>query len=68
MLAVELDGEQHIAEHDAIRDQELLNLGILTYRIPNRQFFRLDEAPYTNELSEIRRLCELRSGRKAFEN
>ncbi len=66
MLAVEMDGEQHDPARDAERDAALAKLGLLTYRIPNRRFFTLDEAPYKDELGEIQRLCEERSGRKAF--
>ncbi|CAN5441061.1 hypothetical protein BH11ARM2_BH11ARM2_23370 [soil metagenome] len=66
MLAVEMDGEQHDPERDALRDEALAKLGLRTYRIPNRRFFMLDESPYKDEIGAIQRLCEERSGRKAF--
>ena len=66
MLAVEMDGEQHDPDRDAARDKALLELGILTHRIPNRRFFGIDEAPYRDDLADIVRLCEARSGRRAF--
>ena len=66
MLAVEMDGEQHDPGRDATRDEALLTLGIRTHRIRNRRFFEIDDEPYRNDLAEIVRLCEDRSGRKAF--
>ncbi|MEX2243911.1 MAG: DUF559 domain-containing protein [Fimbriimonadaceae bacterium] len=66
MLDVEMDGEQHDPERDALRDDALLALGITTYRVPNRRFFLLDEGVYGDDLAQIVRLCEERSGRSAF--
>ena len=66
LLCVEMDGEQHNAVRDERRDQALAELGILTYRIANPRFFLLPEAEYRNDLAEIVRVCEVRSGRKAF--
>lgn len=66
MLAVEMDGEQHDPERDAVRDAALDKLGILTYRISNRRFFGLEQGRYPDFLQEIQRLCEERSGRPAF--
>ena len=65
MLAVEMDGEQHDPARDALRDEALSRLELHVHRIPNRRFFGLDEAPYRDDLREIQRLCEERSGRKA---
>jgi very-short-patch-repair endonuclease len=66
LLDVEMDGEQHDPNRDAMRDSALADLGIMTYRVPNRRFFLLDDEPYTDDLRAIVRLCEKRSGRKAF--
>ena len=66
MLDVEMDGEQHDPVQDARRDEAMSALGILTYRVPNRRFFLLDEGVYKDDLAEIVRLCEQRSGRSAF--
>jgi very-short-patch-repair endonuclease len=66
LLDVEMDGEQHVPEKDALRDEALLALGIATYRVPNTRFFLLDEGVYKDDLAEIVRLCEERTGRKAF--
>ena len=63
LLAVEMDGEQHDQSLDAIRDSYLATLGILTYRIPNRQFFGIDNASYRNEIAEIMKLCDQRANR-----
>ena len=61
-LALEMDGEQHDAERDQVRDKWLLDHGIATLRIPNRQFFLLNEAPYRDVVTEIIRTCQLRTG------
>ena len=66
MLCVEMDGEQHDPVRDVRRDEALSSLGVLTYRVPNRRFFLLDEGAYKDDLAEIIRLCEERSGRRAF--
>lgn len=66
LLDVEMDGEQHDPVRDRVRDDALSALGVETYRIPNRRFFMLDENAYKDDLREIVRLCEERSGRKAF--
>ena len=68
MLCVEMDGEQHEPKRDAVRDEALFAIGIATYRVPNRRFFLLDEGVYSDDLAQIVRLCEQRSGRKAFPN
>lgn len=65
MLAVEFDGEQHDPGQDARRDSWLQARGIMTLRIPNREFFWIDQ-PTHDWVQEIVRLCELRAGRKAF--
>lgn len=67
LLAVEFDGEQHVPEEDARRDARLAEFGILVLRFPNREFFGLEPAvEFRDEIAEIVRLCEERSGRKAF--
>jgi len=65
-LAVEFDGEQHVRERDARRDEALALLGIQTLRIPNRDFFMLDQQnePPTDWIEVIIRACEERTGRK----
>ena len=63
MLAVEMDGEQHSAERDAVRDAFLMELGITTYRISNRRFFEIDDEPFRNEIAVIAKLCEARVNR-----
>ena len=65
MLAIEFDGEQHDPERDAVRDASLMELGIETIRVPNRDFFMLDasaELPI-DWIEQIVRRCEARSGR-----
>lgn len=60
-VCVELDGEQHSPERDHIRDLYLDRLGIVTYRIPNVEFFHLDpSAPYRDHISEVLRICKSR--------
>ncbi len=65
LLCVEMDGEQHDGARDAIRDKALAKLGILTYRVPNRRFFQMDEAPFKDDIREIQELCEQRAGRSS---
>ncbi|MBS1703995.1 MAG: DUF559 domain-containing protein [Armatimonadetes bacterium] len=66
-VCLEMDGEQHDAARDAVRDQYLEKLGIVTFRIPNIEFFELEPgAPYGNHIEELIRLCEERSGRFRF--
>ncbi|MCB8932348.1 MAG: DUF559 domain-containing protein [Chthonomonadaceae bacterium] len=67
LLCVEMDGEQHDHARDAKRDMRLSEHGILTYRIPNRSFFMIDREPFRDDVREILRLCEERSGRLAHE-
>jgi len=57
-LAIEFDGEQHDADRDRIRDARLKELGIEVMRIPNRQFFMLDERPFQDVFREIQKRCE----------
>lgn len=66
MLNVEMDGEQHDSARDAKRDLVLAELGILTFRVPNREFFGLDQPEFVNFVDEIRSICEVRAGRPAF--
>ena len=68
MLNVEMDGEQHDAMRDAKRDSVLAELGILTFRVPNREFFGLDKPEYVDVVDQIRCICEERTGRSAFRN
>jgi very-short-patch-repair endonuclease len=65
LLAIELDGEQHDSVSDLVRDEFLYSLGIYVHRIPNRQFFGLDEDAYRPYITEVIDLCESRSGRPA---
>lgn len=60
MLAVEMDGEQHDERRDSVRDAYFAELGILTYRIPNRRFLGLDSSGYVDDVAEIVRLCKER--------
>ncbi|MCC7434399.1 MAG: DUF559 domain-containing protein [Methanoregulaceae archaeon] len=64
MLAVEFDGEQHDAEGDRARDEDLAMFGIETLRIPNRDFFMLDAAPVIDWIELVVKRCEERSGRR----
>ena len=66
-LCVEMDGEQHEKTRDAARDAALAELGIITYRVPNLEFFLLTSKPYQDHLREIVRVCEERTGRQAFD-
>ncbi|MCC7102822.1 MAG: DUF559 domain-containing protein [Fimbriimonadaceae bacterium] len=66
MLNVEMDGEQHDPTRDAKRDLVLADLGILTFRVPNREFFGLDHPAFVNFIDEIREICEARTGRPAL--
>ncbi|MBS1714278.1 MAG: DUF559 domain-containing protein [Armatimonadetes bacterium] len=66
MLCVELDGEQHEPSRDAVRDRALQDLGIATYRIPNRRYFMMFGEVFANDLLQVQRQCEERTGRKAF--
>ena len=59
-LAIEMDGEQHNPERDQARDEWLNDRGIATLRIPNRQFFLLDDAEYRDVVSEIVKACQAR--------
>lgn len=64
-LAIEFDGEQHCAERDRFRDEKLLEKGIETLRVPNREFFMLDsDAPRKDWIEAIISRCEDRAGRK----
>ena len=65
MLALEFDGEQHVPARDARRDAWLQDRGIATVRIPNREFFSIDQ-PRHEWLNEVVRVCEVRTGRRAF--
>lgn len=62
-LAVEFDGEQHEIDRDARRDAYLAGLGVEVLRIPNRQFFVLDDQPYIDIFRLIQRRCEEITGR-----
>ncbi len=58
-VCVEVDGEQHDPNADAVRDQKLEELGILTIRVASVDLWddkRLDEI-----LSEIQRVCAERA-------
>jgi len=66
LLVVEMDGEQHNPIVDSQRDAMLAQHGLLVHRIPNRRFFGIDEDPYKDEIGEIQKLCEERTGRKAY--
>ncbi|MFY9235391.1 MAG: DUF559 domain-containing protein [Fimbriimonadaceae bacterium] len=64
-LAIEFDGEQHDADRDRLRDNQMLEKGIETLRVQNREFFMLDsDAPRTDWIEAIIRRCEERTGRK----
>lgn len=66
-LAVELDGDQHLPEADAIRDHALAAIGIETLRIPNPSFLMLDaDEPFTDWLKVIVDRCEVRARRNAW--
>jgi len=67
-LAVEIDGPHHQfrVEADRRRDEYLASVGVLTYRIATSQVWEENEAAWVGELSEVKRLCEERSGRSAF--
>jgi very-short-patch-repair endonuclease len=56
-LCIEIDGPLHDSEHDRVRDEKLLEHGILTLRIPAEELPALLE-PW---LAEIRRLCSERA-------
>jgi very-short-patch-repair endonuclease len=64
-LAIEFDWEQHDPAYDQTRDAKLLELGIETIRISNREFFMLDkvDGPRPDWLEQIICRCEARSGR-----
>jgi very-short-patch-repair endonuclease len=64
MLCLEVDGEQHVPEEDARRDQNLLELGIVTVRIPSLEVF--DRDSLRGWLDTIYRLCVERSGHEPF--
>ena len=64
-LAVELDGEQHNPASDGVRDEYLVSIGIHVHRIPNRQFFGLEDDSSRPYIDEIVKLCESRTGRPA---
>ncbi len=66
MLAVEMDGDQHDPERDAPRDAALAELAILVYRVPNVEYLMIGDSRTTDHLAAITKLCEERSGRKAF--
>ncbi|AIE85450.1 endonuclease domain-containing protein [Fimbriimonas ginsengisoli] len=68
LLCVEVDGEQHAlrAERDAKRDEYLLELGVLTYRLPSIGIFEETSQNMTEWLRQIGELCETKSGRRAF--
>ena len=67
-LALEMDGEQHDPVLDAIRDKYFADQGVVTFRIPNVEFFGLDpSAPYRDHLEEMIQLCEQRAGRPRFD-
>lgn len=60
-VCIELDGEQHDPVRDEIRDIYLARMGIVTYRIPNVEFFQLDpSAPYQDHILAALKLCESR--------
>ena len=65
LLALEFDGEQHDPLRDAKRDLLCAEQGVLTMRVPNRDFFLLDEN-VSFWLTDLVRLCEARTGRAAF--
>ncbi len=66
-LVVEFDGEQHDPVADKVRDLLIKSLGLVVFRIPNREFFNIDQTP-RDYLSEVIKLCEKRTGRDAWNN
>ena len=58
-LCVEMDGEQHDEQADAIRDRYLSRIGITTLRIPNLEF--LESVP--SWVEKIQLECIDRTGR-----
>ena len=61
-LAVEFDGEQHDSERDSLRDADLRELGIETYRIPNREFFHIDaEGKLVDHINTLIKKCKERT-------
>ena len=66
-LALEMDGEQHDPAYDAERDRYAAKFGVLVFRIPNVEFFKVDPVqPYENGIEECINLCEQRTGRPRF--
>lgn len=66
-VALEMDGEQHCAGKDSVRDQFIESLGIVVFRIPNVEFFQLDPAStYKDHIEELLKLCEARTGRSRY--
>jgi len=64
-LAIEMDGEQHEADRDAERDKTLEKYCIEVMRIPNREFFEIDEPATKDLIRDIVARCESRTGRRA---
>ncbi len=66
-VGLEMDGEQHDPIRDAVRDEYFLTMGIVTFRIPNVEFFQFDSPqPYCDHIEQLIKLCEERTGRKRF--
>ena len=64
LLNVEIDGEQHLrrAEIDRVRDEELAEKGILTFRIPSLSL--QDGAAYTGAFQEMCTILSARTGKQ----
>lgn len=62
---LEFDGEQHDAAKDVLRDDWFRQRGIITLRIPNREFLFIDK-PSGDWMERVVQICETRTGRRAF--
>jgi len=60
-LCVEFDGEQHDPLVDARRDAYLVTKGIVTFRIPNVEFFEVYGPVQTDWILELQKFCQARA-------
>ena len=60
-LCVEFDGEQHDPAVDAKRDAYLLASGVVTFRIPNIEFFEVYGPVQIDWILELEKFCQVRA-------